>query len=81
MSRLARRVAALATSRPATPPPVALTPEIREAVGRVAGQEGLDPDDLLAEVGALVREMATARAVTPAQHVAYLAAGQDGSRP
>lgn len=73
MNRLARRVANLEASLLPTPPTAALTPELREAVERVAAQEGLDPDDLLAEAGALVREMAAAGAVTLEQQVAYLA--------
>jgi len=72
MSLLARKVATLNASLPPTPPTVALTPELREAVERVAAQEGLDPGDLLAEAGALAREMAAAGAVTPEKQVAYL---------
>ncbi len=78
MSRLARRVAKLEASLPPSPPrlPIlALTPEIRDAVEYVAAQEGLDPDDLLTEMAALVREMAAAGAVTLEQQVAYLEAG------
>ena len=73
MNRLARRVAHLEASLPPPPPTAALTPELREAVERVAAQEGLDPDEVLAEAGALVREMAAAGAVTLEQQVAYLA--------
>jgi len=73
MNRLARRVAHLEASLPPTPPTAALTPELREAVERIAAQEGLDLDEVLAEAGALVREMAADGAVTLDQQVAYLA--------